>query len=178
MPEVPKPTIRPKFDGWTKQEPGQGVVLSPRLRRALLWDEEAAPQAAAPFRPPAAPAPAPSAKSAVVAALAAQSPGEASVTEAPPPPSTMKEGAAPDAEAALELPKKMPLLPARKMAEIPVDEASARLRMNLMLFQRSRGDSPGPPIAPRQPLPQLTTTPRLPGADAADAPKTAVPAMP
>lgn len=183
VPEVPKPTIRPKFDGWTKQEPGQGVVLSPRLRRALLWDEEAAPQPAAPFRPPpAAPAPAPSAKSAVVAALAAQSPGEASVTqEAPPPPSTMKEGAAPDAEAALELAKKMPLLPARKMAEIPVDEASARLRMNLMLFQRSRGDSPGPPIAPRQPLPQLTTTPRLPGADAAvnaDAPKKAVPAMP
>ena len=26
MPEVPKPTIRPKFDGWTKQEPGQGGI--------------------------------------------------------------------------------------------------------------------------------------------------------
>eukprot|EP00435_Cladocopium_sp_Y103_P021082 s2818_g5.t1 len=113
--------------------------------------------------------------------------------------------AAPDAAAAqaavLELGKKMPLLPARKMAEIPVDEASVRLRMNLMLFHRSRGDSPGPPNAtPRlQPLPQLMlgsrnggkrhmTTPRPPGAlglpaapaaPAADGgPKKAVPAMP
>lgn len=193
VPEMPKPTIRPKFDGWTKQEPGQGIVLS-RLREARGL--EAALQPGAPFgvppvsAPVPAPAPAPSAKSAAVAALAAQSPGEASVTQEAQP--RMKEGAADDAEkAALELAKKLPLLPARKMAEIPVDEASVRLRMNLMLFHRSRGDSPGPPgppnaanATPRQPLPQLTT-PRLPMANqaAADAnpavsPKKAVPAMP
>lgn len=190
VPEGPKQTIRPRFDGWTKQEPGQGVVLSPRLREAAL-------QPPLPAAPTASPAQ--SAKGAALAALAAAQStartGEAPATQAVPllPPSTMKEGAAPDAAAAqaavLELGKKMPLLPARKMAEIPVDEASVRLRMNLMLFHRSRGDSPGPPNAtPRlQPLPQLTTPrppgalglPAAPAAPAADGgPKKAVPAMP
>ena len=69
----------------------------------------------------------------------------------------------------VEIIKKLPLLPPkrglqgalavgfRKMAEIPLEEASVRLRLNLMLFQRGKGDSPivSPRHMPEAPKPQV-----------------------
>ncbi|CAJ1380937.1 unnamed protein product [Effrenium voratum] len=129
------PSVRPVLSGWTKRE---APVLVP-------------PVPLAPAPSPASPAPAPSPPPA--GALLAP-PGVAPV-KAPEAPKiyTPKEPGC--EEGKIGTMRKMSLLPPRKMAELPVDEAQERLKMNLMLFHRragdnSRADAPTllPPVAP------------------------------